>query len=162
MHLNIKILRSHQFLFSCILWQKNLSYGQERLMKKYFCFNCQKEVEPQRFWRWRFCPVCRRLMKDNGEGFYRICDYCGANMPVDAVHCVKCGRRVDGLPETLSDTLERSFNTKSLADIVLSLFMFVLAFLLLLGILYASFYVLLAALVIGFVWVGFTFVRSRF
>ena len=60
-------------------------------MKKKYCFYCQKDVESQRFLLWQFCAECKHRLTDKGEGFYRVCEQCGANMPVDGDFCVKCG-----------------------------------------------------------------------
>jgi len=60
-------------------------------MKKVYCFYCQQDVEPYRFWKWRICPHCLRPTEDAGEGIYLICSKCGANMPVNANVCPKCG-----------------------------------------------------------------------
>lgn len=115
-------------------------------MKRFFCFYCQKEVEPHRLLRWRFCPQCKRLITDNGDGFYRVCDNCGANMPVDVAHCPKCGRST-GMPETVPTTLFKQPNVWfswliRIALIILSLVLSV-------GILYVSFYLIFAFFVIG-------------
>ena len=131
-------------------------------MKKYFCFYCQKDVEPKRLLKCQFCPFCKRLMKDKGEGFYRVCDMCGANMPADADYCLKCGMGIDGIQKKLPEILGKSLRIDGFLDIVFSVFMILMAFLILFGILYASFYVLLIALAIGAVWSVFMSVSRRF
>ena len=68
-------------------------------MKKVFCFHCQKDVSPLKFWKWQFCPHCLHQTKDNGEGLYLVCDKCGANIPVDSFYCLKCGHGVNGHAE---------------------------------------------------------------
>lgn len=65
-------------------------------MSKFYCFHCQKEVEPKEFFRRRFCPYCRHKITDSGEGLYLICDNCGANNPVNAKSCIKCGQILNG------------------------------------------------------------------
>ena len=112
-------------------------------MKKFYCFYCQKEVTPRRLLKWRFCPDCRHYITDKGEGFYRICDYCGANMPVEATRCLKCNHSTGLVQEMpLNNTpvwLEWLFR---IGLIVLSLFLAV-------GILYVSFYLIFAVFVLG-------------
>ena len=115
-------------------------------MKKYFCFYCQQEVLPHRLLKWRFCPHCKRLITDNGDGFYRICDNCGANMPTDASRCQKCGTAT-GLPEKTSSALQGDVNVwlgwlMRVGLVILSLALSV-------GILYVSFYLIFAIFVIG-------------
>ena len=65
-------------------------------MKKFFCFHCQKEVKPFGLWKWRFCPHCKHFMTDDVEGFYKVCDNCGANLSPNAASCLKCGYVFDG------------------------------------------------------------------
>lgn len=65
-------------------------------MEKFYCFHCQKEVSPKKIWRWRFCPHCRHKIIDSGEGLYLICDNCGADNPVNAKSCIKCGYGLNG------------------------------------------------------------------
>lgn len=116
-------------------------------MKKYYCFYCQKDVEPRHFFKWRFCPHCKHYMTDNGDGFYRVCAFCGANMSVDAAKCVKCGKHI-GLPASKT----KIFNVNNLPQWVIQLIRIVFSIILIffvLGILYVSFYLFIAALVIG-------------
>ena len=65
-------------------------------MKKFYCFNCQKEVKQINLLSWKICPHCFRKIKDKGEGFYLICNKCGANNPVDGNYCIKCGQGING------------------------------------------------------------------
>lgn len=65
-------------------------------MDKFYCFHCQKEVEPKKFFNWLFCPHCRHKITDSGEGLYLICDKCGADNPVNAKSCIKCGYGLNG------------------------------------------------------------------
>lgn len=60
-------------------------------MKKFYCFYCQQDVKPRGFWPFRICPNCNRRMSDDGSGFYKVCDVCGANLPTNAHKCVRCG-----------------------------------------------------------------------
>lgn len=129
-------------------------------MKKYFCFYCQKDVEPRSLLKWRFCPFCKRLMKDNGDGFYRVCDICGANMPVDAANCPKCGAGVAGALNKMPEILRKA-SLDNFFDVVFGIFMTIVTFLILIGILYASFYILLVALIVGAAWFMVMSVRRR-
>lgn len=113
-------------------------------MKKFYCFYCQQEVEPRRFIKWRFCPKCGKYLKDSGEGFYRICNRCGANMPVDASACYKCGNST-GLPEE-KYTAEKFLNLSNWAYFLQNCMFFALCIVLLIGIIYLSFYLIMAAL----------------
>jgi ribosomal protein L40E len=87
-------------------------------------------------------------MTDDGEGFYRICNYCDANMPADASKCVKCGQNT-GLPAEK----KRITDFNHLPQWIVWL-LHIAVFILLLGfsvvILYFSFYLLIAVFVIGF------------
>lgn len=60
-------------------------------MKKFFCFYCQQDVTPLGFWKFRYCPNCRHHITDDGSGFYKVCDVCGANLPANAHKCIRCG-----------------------------------------------------------------------
>lgn len=112
-------------------------------MKKFYCFYCQQDVEPRRFLKWRFCSKCGKYISDNGEGFYRVCDNCGANMPVDAAECYKCGKST-GLPSKKS-AAENFFNIHNWAYFLQNFIISLLGIALLAGILYFSFYIILAA-----------------
>ena len=60
-------------------------------MDKLFCFYCQEDVKPSGFWKLKFCPKCHQRLTDDGSGFYKVCDVCGANLPTDAKKCMHCG-----------------------------------------------------------------------
>lgn len=109
-------------------------------MKKFFCFRCQKEVKPHSLGKWRFCPECFRLMTDNGEGLYLICDKCGANMAPDAHYCPKCGSGANGYPdvEFLPEILRKSWLDWLMQGVLLFI-----SILLTIGILYVSFYLII-------------------
>ncbi len=121
-------------------------------MKKYYCFYCQKDMEPRHFLKWRFCPQCHRYMIDKGEGFYRICDNCGANMPVDAAECCQC-KHPTGLPTTKLPPMSLWLNWLARMALITIGLIFILA------VLYFSFY-LITAIVIAFLIIGFTLFLS--
>lgn len=108
-------------------------------MNKYFCFYCQKEVEPRSFFKWRFCPFCKHRITDNGDGFYRICDNCGANMPSSAKRCLKCGHVLfdDGSNEL---SLTDNFDGGGLLDLAVGTAALFLSIIIGIGVLYVSFY----------------------
>ena len=118
-------------------------------MKKYFCFHCQKEVKPFSLWKWRFCPLCKRKMTDNGEGFYMVCDRCGANLPPEAGRCLKCGQTFFGVQD-INVYAPRSFlfDTDWLNWLVGAAVLF-LAVIIGLGVLYVSFYLIFFFIIIG-------------
>lgn len=114
-------------------------------MKKFYCFYCQKDVEPQKFLLWRICPECGHYMKDKGKGFYRVCKYCGANMPVDAIKCYKCGQNAE-LPD--KDIIAQGFNKMSFFLLGLEIVFYAAILIALLGIfIYFSFYIICAVLI---------------
>lgn len=116
-------------------------------MKKYYCFYCQQDVAPRHFFKWRFCPHCRHYMTDSGEGFYRICDCCGANMPVDATKCIKCKQNT-GLPTQNVKTID--LNNLPLWVMWLLRFAAVAVSIIIgIGILYVSFYLIIVIFAIG-------------
>lgn len=113
-------------------------------MKKVFCFNCQKDVTPIKFWKWSFCPHCLHRTKDSGDGLYLVCDKCGANIPVDSFYCIKCGHGVNGHSDKEIVTMlpETGLWLKWLRETGL----FIISILLAAGILYVSVYFLLIVL----------------
>ena len=114
-------------------------------MKKYYCFYCQQDVTPQTFLWWRTCPHCRHKITDKGEGFYRVCERCGANMPVDAHYCVKCGNGADQ-----NQLIERYMQIKSPWMVrIIGAIAVALSVLLAFGIVYISFYLIFALLVVA-------------
>ncbi len=116
-------------------------------MKKVYCFYCQQDVAPKKFLWWRVCPECQHRLTDNGDGFYKVCDACGANMPVDAKVCVQCGKgaEIDGLPAALGLTDVKSVWLLWLIRIAAVVFSIILA----VGILYISFYLVFVLLALG-------------
>ena len=120
-------------------------------MKKYYCFYCQQDVEPKSFLLWRLCPHCRHKITDNGEGFYRVCEHCGANMPVDASYCVNCGNGAK--PNQLVERYMQ-INSPWLARFI-TIIAVALSVLLALGIVYVSFYLIFALLVVAVAYVLF-------
>ncbi len=111
-------------------------------MKKYFCFHCQQEVTPYKILKWRICPLCKKFMSDTGDGFYRVCDRCGANMPSDAEYCLKCGHNLIGGADKNTDTDKfMSLWRKNMwQSSLLSAVLFVLALITVFAVLYFSFY----------------------
>lgn len=127
-------------------------------MKKYFCFNCQQQVEPYSLWKWRFCPRCKRYMTDDGEGFYLVCDKCGANLPPNAKHCLKCGHGLNGSKD-VDIYSENSPLGNLFAWFSLALMLF-LSVIIGIGVLYVSFYVILFAIFFGLVMFIFNLLKS--
>lgn len=131
-------------------------------MKKYFCFHCQKEVEPYSFWKWRFCPQCKRRITDNGEGFYMVCDKCGANLPPDAKRCLKCGYGLTGNKD-IDAYAPKSFlfdtNWLNLIAGFIALFLFLIVGL---GFLYVSVYLIIFFVFVGAIMFLFNLLRARF
>ena len=118
-------------------------------MKKFFCFHCQQDVEPYKILKWRICPNCRKLITDDGNGFYRVCDACGANMPSDGEYCLKCGHNLHGGPDK-NPEMERFlslYKRRFWANGLLGICLVVLIFFMILGILYVSFYFVLFGVV---------------
>lgn len=115
-------------------------------MKKYFCFHCQKEVQPFGFkikkLNLLFCPKCLHHITDDGNGFYRICDYCKANVsPKDSV-CPKCGYVFDA--QALAEQTQTDFLQKhSFYDVVLGIALISAGILFAMVLFYISFYVLI-------------------
>ena len=115
---------------------------KEQLMKKFFCFHCQQEVTPYKILKWRVCPHCRRLMSDDGSGFYRECDKCGANMPSDAEFCLKCGHNLVGGADknTDMDKFVSQWRKNMWQSSLLGALLFVCALVIMFVVLYFSFY----------------------
>lgn len=128
-------------------------------MKKLYCFNCQQEVVPEKFLGFRFCPQCKHRLTDKGDGFYLVCDNCGADNPLSAKKCVKCGYHLNAYEPTETN-VEIFAKSKSIKDFVLD-FLFVFgAIVFSVIILYISFYLLLVFFVIGIL--GYFLSRSKF
>lgn len=117
-------------------------------MKRYFCFHCQKQVEPHHIFKWRLCPHCHHRITDDGSGFYRVCDGCGANLASDSAQCLKCGKVFDG--QALKEyQLADFFGKRSWFDILFGFGFISAAFLLFIFIFYVSFYIFMAVFLIG-------------
>lgn len=130
-------------------------------MKKYFCFYCQKDVSPYKILKWRFCPHCRKLITDDGNGFYRVCDECGANMSSTSEYCLKCGHNLQGgADRDLDRDKIMSICRRSLwANRFIAISFILLVFILILGIIYVSFYFIMfgavfmvIAAIINYIW----------
>ena len=131
-------------------------------MKKYFCFHCQENTEPVGFWKVLFCPKCKHFITDNGEGFYRVCDNCGANLPADAEKCLKCGHFME-----MENTMEQyGFGTyvyrNSWLNWLMAFLAFVFAVIVALGVLYVSIYVVAFVFVFAVAIVLFNMIRAWF
>ena len=129
-------------------------------MKRFFCFHCQENIEPLGFWKLRFCPKCKRYVTDTGEGFYKVCDSCGANLPPNAEKCLKCGHFTE-----MQNTMEKyGFNTyvyeNSWLTWLLAAAAFVIALILAVGLLYVSFYVVAVVFVFALIMVLFNIIRA--
>lgn len=130
-------------------------------MKKYFCFHCQKDVTPYSFWKWRFCPHCKRRITDNGEGFYMVCDKCGANLPPNAGQCLKCGQRLSGNKDIdvyAPKSLLFDTNWFNLIVGFIALFLFLVIGL---GFLYVSVYLIIFFVFLGAIMFLFNLLRIR-
>ncbi len=128
-------------------------------MNNFYCFNCQKEVEPKSIFGIRFCPICGKRITDSGEGFYLVCDNCGANNPINAEKCIKCNNRFNNITNIDENVYPTN---KTLTSLILD-FLFVIggiAFSVL--ILYISFYLVFVFFVIGVIYFLFSKVRTRF
>lgn len=130
-------------------------------MSKFYCFHCQKEVEPKNFFRWRFCPHCRHLITDTDDGLYLICDNCGADNPVNAKSCIKCGYGLNG-----GESSEISLYNQSKADSWLQLLIDILivigGLIFAVFVLYISFYLVFACFAFSVVYYLLSKVNSRF
>ncbi len=127
-------------------------------MSKFYCFHCQKEVSPYHLYRWRICPHCWHKITDNGAGFYLICDRCGANMPVDAQNCPKCGAGANGNPDILP--LPTLFSQNWTAWLIRAALLF-FSIILTLGIIYISFYLMSIFFVIAFIYFIYNMLHNR-
>ena len=131
-------------------------------MKKFFCFNCQTEVIPQKFIKWNFCPHCKHYIRVSDSGFYRVCDKCGANMPADATYCRKCRLLFDGsgkmkplFPFDLYSSSQNGWNW------LLNAITLFLAIIIGIGVIYISVYVIFAFIFIALVYWIFNLLRWR-
>ena len=124
-------------------------------MKKVYCFYCQKDVEPQRRLLWLFCRQCNHRLTDNGEGFYRVCANCGANMPADGDYCVKCGYNLSNGPDKRINWPVLIMKYGWIINVLAS----VLLILIFAGLIYISFYVFIFLAL--FIAVSFVFSMFR-
>lgn len=115
-------------------------------MKKFYCFNCQQEVEPKKIFGFGICPHCYRRIMDSGDGFYRICDKCGADNPVSARSCIKCKSNLSGEFSPDDTALTKA---DSLLNILLEIAIFIIGTVLLFFALYLSFYIFFAVAIFG-------------
>lgn len=128
------------------------------MMKKYFCFYCQQDVTPYAVWKWKFCPHCYKFMQDDGNGFYMVCDRCGANMPSASNHCLKCGHGFYGNNDVILSIIpwyKKAF--------IALLGVFILSFFIMLGIgvLYVSFYFLIVFFIVAALFYILNFLRLK-
>ncbi|MCQ2734543.1 MAG: hypothetical protein MJ212_01145 [Alphaproteobacteria bacterium] len=126
-------------------------------MKKYFCFHCQQDVTPYKILKWRICPQCKKIMSDTGDGFYRVCDKCGSNMPSDAQYCLQCGHNLIGGADknTDMDKFMSLWRKNMWQNSLLSILLLFSALLIVSVILYFSFYFIIVFAVLGAV-IGLT------
>lgn len=130
-------------------------------MKKLFCFHCQKDVKPFSFWKWRFCPQCKRQMTDKGDGFYMVCDRCGANLPPDAGRCLKCGQELTG-DKSIGIYAPKSFLfDNDWPNLIFGFIAFVLFMIVGLGVLYVSFYLIFFFVLIGLIMFLFNLLKAK-
>ena len=133
-------------------------------MKKVFCFYCQKDVSPFKFWKWSFCPYCLHKTIDGGDGLYLVCDRCGANIPVDSEYCLKCGHGVNGNPD--NEQFVMLPENKSWLKLLQEAGLFAFSILLAAGILYISVYFLLIVLalilVLGLGYMIYSGIKQKF
>lgn len=129
-------------------------------MKKFYCFYCQEDVKPRGLLWFRYCPQCRRRITDKGEGFYKVCDICGANLAIDADKCMRCGYNFNK-ENAVENIAAGAFldNNTWLSWLFVAVAMF-LGIVLTLGILYISFYVAGAVLLVVFFAVIFNVIRA--
>lgn len=120
-------------------------------MNKFYCFHCQKEVEPKEFFRWRFCPHCRHKITDSGEGLYLICDSCGANNQVTATKCVKCGYGLNG-NESKEVKIYDYVKNSDWLQLFVEISVVILGLIFSIFVLYISFYLVFAFLIFGVVY----------
>ncbi len=115
-------------------------------MKKVYCYHCQKDINPLKLLKWRFCPHCFRPTNDGGDGFYLVCDRCGANMPVQATNCLKCGHGLNGNPDDQPIMLPAP---KTLIHSLLQVILFLFSIFIAIAVIFISFKLLLFFLIIG-------------
>lgn len=128
-------------------------------MKRFYCFHCQQEVEPKYFFGLRFCPLCRHFITDKGDGFYLVCDNCGADNPVGAKKCIKCDSPFNGID---SDELTTSFTQSTWFRLLLNFLVIVCCIAFSVFILYISFYLIFALFVFGLISYFLTKINSNF
>ncbi|MBR3662558.1 MAG: hypothetical protein IKN67_04690 [Alphaproteobacteria bacterium] len=121
-------------------------------MEKSYCYHCQKDINPQRFLWWKICPHCHRKTAANDDGLYLVCDNCGANNPVDAHICLKCGNGLNGYRP--DESVVPYFVTHSWLVPLINFAAVFIGLLLALGILYISFYLVFVLLAVGIIWYG--------
>jgi len=128
-------------------------------VKRFYCFYCQKNIDPFKLFKWKFCPDCKHYISDTGDGFYKVCDRCGANLPTDAADCIKCGYAFHG------DNALKEYNAIPLSrkwfEGFVSVLILFLSVLIGLGVIYLSFYAILFIFVVGFVWFFLNMLRIR-
>lgn len=128
-------------------------------MEKLYCFNCQRDVRPFKFFKWRFCPDCRRYMHDDGSGFYKVCDDCGANLPADAARCIKCGYKFYG-DNAVKEYDFCWFNQSWVNKLISALIVFI-SILAGFALVYVSFYLVLFIAAAGLVWFILNMLRIK-
>lgn len=126
-------------------------------MKKFFCFHCQTQVNPFSFWKYKICPQCKHLISDDGEGFYMVCDKCGANLPPDAQNCLKCGHSLYGGQDIDVKTYDLDYGV---LNWVITGLLFILSVIIGIGVLYISFYAIFFIVFIGLVMFIFNLLKS--
>ena len=130
-------------------------------MRNLFCFNCQKEVKSRQIFKWHFCSQCWCYLKDSDNGFYRICDACGANMPANAEYCRKCRLLFDGSGKRKQSMFVLQNMRKNGWGWLIDGITLFLAVLIGLGVLYISFYLILVFFFIGLVYWIFNILRGQ-
>ncbi len=128
-------------------------------MKKVYCFYCQQDVAPKKILLWHFCPHCKHRLTDNGEGFYRVCDRCGANMPINASVCVKCGKSTGSNTREIEPFISSQYAPwlQWLINIAALFFSVMIA----VGVIYVSFYLIFVFLALGLAYFIFQLFRSH-
>ena len=129
-------------------------------MKKFYCFYCQEDVKPHGFWLFRFCPNCHRHMTDKGEGFYKVCDVCNANLPTDASKCVRCGYHFNKESAVENFELGALLDKNTWLSWALIVVALAIGVILLLGIIYVSFYVIVAVVLFALIAMLFNTLRT--
>lgn len=130
-------------------------------MNKYFCFHCQKEVTPYSFWKWRICPHCKRRITDTGNGFYMVCDKCGANLPPDAKQCLKCGHGLTGDKDICTYAPKSFLFDNDWPNLIVGIIALLLFTIIGLGVLYVSFYLLIFFFFVGAIMYALNFLSLR-